>query len=113
MYGYHTPDPPQLTPVLQTTMYSVHDPEVKLEDIAMATPVMEYTLPHPPSVKGRYEGNHSNDVTITSFLAKWMSVEGVAIGNVEPGEEVSSQDHIVINKITNEVSSKFTCTSVS
>jgi hypothetical protein len=34
-------------------MYSVHDPEVKLEDIATATPVMEHTLPDPPSVKGR------------------------------------------------------------
>ena len=38
------------------TTYSIHDPEVKLEDIAMATPVMDHTLPDPPSVKGRYVG---------------------------------------------------------
>ena len=39
------------------------------------------------------------------FIANWMSVEGVAIGNSEPGE-VSSQDYIVIHKTPNEVSSK-------
>ena len=34
-------------------LYSVPDPEVKLEDIATATPVLEHSLPDPPSVKGR------------------------------------------------------------
>ena len=36
-------------------LYSVHDPEVRLEDIATATPVAEQTLPNPPSVKGMTE----------------------------------------------------------
>ena len=33
-------------------LYSMHDPEVRLEDIAIATPVTEHTLPDPPTVKG-------------------------------------------------------------
>ena len=54
LYGHHTPDAPHFTSIPQMALYSVHDPEVKLEDIAMATPVTEHTLPDPPSVKGTY-----------------------------------------------------------
>lgn len=53
LYGHHTPDAPHFSPVNEMMLYSIHDPEVKLEDIATATPVMEHTLPDPPSVKGR------------------------------------------------------------
>ena len=47
------PDAPHFTAIPHMSLYSVHDPEVKLEDIAIATPVSEHTLPEPPSVKGR------------------------------------------------------------
>ena len=85
-------------------LYSVPDPEVKLEDIATATPVMEHTLPEPPSVKGRGgegERDHYYNFCLT-VSATWLSVEGIAIGNTESGD-TSSQDQVIINRTPNEV----------
>lgn len=106
LYGHHTPDAPHFSPVNEV-LYSIHDPEVKLEDIAIATPITEHTLPDPPSVKGRERERKIYfmcDVIIMllTVLATWLSVEGVAIGNTE-SSDTSSQDQVIVNRTSNEV----------
>ena len=57
LYGHQSSDPPQFSPVHQTGLFSVDDPEVRLEEIAHGTPVESHTLPQPPSITGEFEFN--------------------------------------------------------
>ena len=68
LYGHSTGEPPGFHAIHESGLFSLPNHEVRVADVALASPLEAYPLPQPPRVKGRTdEKYHISKLTVPNL----------------------------------------------